>query len=194
MPPETPQGVLALAIESAARIVDLRFCDLPRLIHHFSIAVEELTEDGIDLICRQWQCRSRFAPDRSHLDHPECSGPVPSGTLSPQRPDSAAPRCSPGLNTGQGQCGRTSFDAATAASGQGRIMRARAAAATATSSILGALPAVWESARPSPDAGRCPSPASPPNIAAHDERCGLALVFPRDDLHSPRPDSHRPNQ
>ena len=93
--PETPHGVLALAVEGAARIADLRFCDLPRLIQHFSIAVEELTEDGIDLICGQWQCRSRFAADRSHLDHPECSGPVPSG--SPQRRDSAAPRSSPGL-------------------------------------------------------------------------------------------------
>ena len=46
--PETPQGVLALAQESSARIVDLRFCDLPGLMQHFSIPVEELTEEGIE--------------------------------------------------------------------------------------------------------------------------------------------------
>jgi glutamine synthetase len=46
--PETPQNVLALAQESAARIVDLRFCDLPGLMQHFSIPVEELTEEGIE--------------------------------------------------------------------------------------------------------------------------------------------------
>jgi glutamine synthetase len=40
--PETPQDVLALAQDGAARIVDLRFCDLPGLMQHFSIPVEEL--------------------------------------------------------------------------------------------------------------------------------------------------------
>jgi len=45
--PQTPQDVLALAQDSAARIVDLRFCDLPGLMQHFSIPVEELTEEGI---------------------------------------------------------------------------------------------------------------------------------------------------
>jgi glutamine synthetase len=46
--PDTPQDVLALAQETAARIVDLRFCDLPGLMQHFSIPVEELTEEGIE--------------------------------------------------------------------------------------------------------------------------------------------------
>ena len=46
--PETPQDVLALAQDNGARIVDLRFCDLPGLMQHFSIPVEELTEEGIE--------------------------------------------------------------------------------------------------------------------------------------------------
>src|SRR5215217_7473203 len=46
--PETPQDVLALAQDRGARIVDLRFCDLPGLMQHFSIPVEELTEEGIE--------------------------------------------------------------------------------------------------------------------------------------------------
>jgi glutamine synthetase len=46
--PETPQDVLALAQEQAARIVDLRFCDLPGLMQHFSIPVEELTEEAVE--------------------------------------------------------------------------------------------------------------------------------------------------
>ena len=46
--PETPQDVLALAQDRGARMVDLRFCDLPGLMQHFSIPVEELTEDGME--------------------------------------------------------------------------------------------------------------------------------------------------
>jgi glutamine synthetase len=46
--PDTPQDVLALAQENAARIVDLRFCDLPGLMQHFSIPMEELTEEGFE--------------------------------------------------------------------------------------------------------------------------------------------------
>jgi glutamine synthetase len=37
--PETTQDVLALAQDRGARIVDLRFCDLPGLMQHFSIPV-----------------------------------------------------------------------------------------------------------------------------------------------------------
>jgi glutamine synthetase len=44
--PETPQDVLAFAAERGAQIADLRFCDLPGLMQHFSIPIEELTEDG----------------------------------------------------------------------------------------------------------------------------------------------------
>src|ERR687886_2085794 len=45
--PDTPQDVLALADQRDVRIVDLRFCDLPGLMQHFSIPIEELTEDGM---------------------------------------------------------------------------------------------------------------------------------------------------
>ena len=94
MPPETPQGVLALAValavEGAARIVDLRFCDLPRL-NSTSVSArrrQRLHRRGgahrgrHRLGSRTVACRSRFAADMSHLDHPECSGPGPSGTLA----------------------------------------------------------------------------------------------------------------
>src|SRR6266571_3108106 len=43
---ETPKDVLALAKDSGAQIVDLRFCDLPGIMQHFSMPVSELTEDG----------------------------------------------------------------------------------------------------------------------------------------------------
>src|SRR3981189_3768200 len=43
---ETPQDVLALAKDSGVKIVDLRFCDLPGLMQHFSMPVSELTEDS----------------------------------------------------------------------------------------------------------------------------------------------------
>src|SRR5262245_51177179 len=41
----TSKDVLKLAKEKGARIVDLRFIDLPGLWQHFSIPVSELTED-----------------------------------------------------------------------------------------------------------------------------------------------------
>ncbi len=44
----TPKEVLALARESGAEIVDLRFSDLPGLMQHFSIPVSELTEESFD--------------------------------------------------------------------------------------------------------------------------------------------------
>src|SRR2546426_10231113 len=43
---ETPKDVLALAKDSGVKIVDLRFCDLPGLMQHFSMPVSELTEDS----------------------------------------------------------------------------------------------------------------------------------------------------
>src|SRR6184192_86150 len=43
---ETPKEVLALAKDSGVKIVDLRFCDLPGLMQHFSMPVSELTEDS----------------------------------------------------------------------------------------------------------------------------------------------------
>ena len=49
----TAKDVLKLAKERGAKIVDLRFIDLPGLWQHFSIPVSELTEEdelaGLDL-------------------------------------------------------------------------------------------------------------------------------------------------
>ncbi|HEY1332246.1 MAG TPA: type I glutamate--ammonia ligase [Actinomycetota bacterium] len=44
----TPKEVLALAKDSGAQIVDLRFCDLPGLMQHFSVPVAELTEASFE--------------------------------------------------------------------------------------------------------------------------------------------------
>src|SRR5260370_40151909 len=41
----TPKDVISLAKEKGARIVDLRFIDVPGLWQHFSIPVGELTEE-----------------------------------------------------------------------------------------------------------------------------------------------------
>ncbi|MDP2625698.1 MAG: glutamine synthetase, partial [Candidatus Rokubacteria bacterium] len=40
----TPKDVLKMAKEKGARIVDLRFIDLPGLWQHFSIPISELSE------------------------------------------------------------------------------------------------------------------------------------------------------
>ncbi len=42
----TPKDVLALAKEQGVQIVDLRFCDLPGLMQHFSVPIAELDEDS----------------------------------------------------------------------------------------------------------------------------------------------------
>src|SRR5438552_7256709 len=44
----TPSDVLKLAKDTDAEIVDLRFCDLPGLMQHFSMPIHELTEDGFE--------------------------------------------------------------------------------------------------------------------------------------------------
>src|SRR5688572_21614150 len=44
----TPKDVLALAKDSGAQIVDLRFSDLPGLMQHFSIPASELSEDSFE--------------------------------------------------------------------------------------------------------------------------------------------------
>src|SRR6266496_18559 len=44
----TPTDVMALAKDAGAQIVDLRFCDLPGLMQHFSVPMAELTEDGFE--------------------------------------------------------------------------------------------------------------------------------------------------
>jgi glutamine synthetase len=41
----TPKDALKLAKDTGAQVVDLRFCDLPGLMQHFSIPVSDLTED-----------------------------------------------------------------------------------------------------------------------------------------------------
>ena len=48
MESRTPQEVLALAKDSGAEFVDLRFCDLPGVMQHFSMPIHELTEDGFE--------------------------------------------------------------------------------------------------------------------------------------------------
>src|ERR687896_1660131 len=42
----TPTDVLARARDEEVEIVDLRFCDVPGLMQHFSMVPEELTEEG----------------------------------------------------------------------------------------------------------------------------------------------------
>jgi glutamine synthetase len=44
----TPKDVLALAKDSGAEIVDLRFSDLPGLMQHFSIPISELSEESFE--------------------------------------------------------------------------------------------------------------------------------------------------
>jgi glutamine synthetase len=44
----TPKDVMSLAENSGAQIVDLRFCDLPGLMQHFSIPMSELSEKDFD--------------------------------------------------------------------------------------------------------------------------------------------------
>ncbi len=45
MEERTPAEVVELAAEEGVEIVDVRFCDLPGLMQHFSVPVSELTED-----------------------------------------------------------------------------------------------------------------------------------------------------
>jgi glutamine synthetase len=44
----TPKDVLSLADKAGAEIVDLRFCDVPGLLQHFSIRARELSEQGFE--------------------------------------------------------------------------------------------------------------------------------------------------
>src|SRR5437899_12962587 len=44
----TPKDAMSLAKDAGAQIVDLRFCDLPGLMQHFSIPMSELSEDDFD--------------------------------------------------------------------------------------------------------------------------------------------------
>ncbi len=46
MQDRTPAEVLRLIQDEGIEIVDLRFCDLPGLMQHFSLPAHELTEDG----------------------------------------------------------------------------------------------------------------------------------------------------
>ncbi|HXW38734.1 MAG TPA: type I glutamate--ammonia ligase [Acidimicrobiales bacterium] len=48
MQQRTPSEVLNLARDGGVEIVDLRFCDLPGLMQHFSIPVAQLTADAFD--------------------------------------------------------------------------------------------------------------------------------------------------
>jgi len=42
----SPEDVLALCAEEQIEVVDLRFCDLPGLMQHFSVPTRQLTEDS----------------------------------------------------------------------------------------------------------------------------------------------------
>jgi glutamine synthetase len=44
----SPKDVLALAKEAGVEIVDLRFCDLPGLMQHFSVPMSQLTEESFE--------------------------------------------------------------------------------------------------------------------------------------------------
>jgi len=44
----TPADVVAMAEDEGVEIVDLRFCDLPGLMQHFSVPLHELTEDAFE--------------------------------------------------------------------------------------------------------------------------------------------------
>ena len=44
----SPKDVLSLAKDADAQIVDLRFCDLPGLMQHFSVPIAEVNEDSFE--------------------------------------------------------------------------------------------------------------------------------------------------
>ncbi|HVM11567.1 MAG TPA: type I glutamate--ammonia ligase [Actinomycetota bacterium] len=44
----TPKDVLSLAKDADAQVVDLRFCDLPGLMQHFSVPIAQLDEDSFE--------------------------------------------------------------------------------------------------------------------------------------------------
>ena len=44
----TPNDVIRLAKDDGIEIVDFRFCDLPGLMQHFSVRVDELTEKAFE--------------------------------------------------------------------------------------------------------------------------------------------------
>jgi glutamine synthetase len=44
----TPAEVLRLAADEGIEVVDLRFCDLPGLMQHFSVPLHQLTEDSFE--------------------------------------------------------------------------------------------------------------------------------------------------
>src|SRR6202142_3539399 len=48
MEKRTPNDVLKLAKDAGVEIVDVRFCDLPGLMQHFSIPAHELTEGAFE--------------------------------------------------------------------------------------------------------------------------------------------------
>ena len=48
MEERTPAEVLQLAQDQGVEIVDFRFCDLPGLMQHFSVPLDELTEDAFE--------------------------------------------------------------------------------------------------------------------------------------------------
>jgi len=48
MTPASPSDVIRLAQEEDIQIIDLRFCDLPGVMQHFSVPVSQLTEESFE--------------------------------------------------------------------------------------------------------------------------------------------------
>jgi glutamine synthetase len=48
MKPRDPQEVLSYARDEHVEMVDLRFCDLPGVMQHFSVPISQLTEDSFE--------------------------------------------------------------------------------------------------------------------------------------------------
>ena len=47
MQERSPAEVVRLVKDEGIEVVDLRFCDLPGLMQHFSVPAHGLTEDGV---------------------------------------------------------------------------------------------------------------------------------------------------
>ena len=47
--PETAADVLSMIEEDGYEFIDLRFCDLPGQVQHFTVPVSQLTEDSFEV-------------------------------------------------------------------------------------------------------------------------------------------------
>ena len=98
---KTPNEVRKLAEEGGAKIVDLRFVDLPGIWQHFSLPVKDLSDDLFERGHRVRRVQhpgvpadpgERHAPDRRPRDRlhgPGPRGPDPEPDLQRVRPGDA---------------------------------------------------------------------------------------------------------